>query len=131
MQRNTLAWAAFIGMLAVALGAFGAHGVEQRVDARAYHNWTTAANYQFYHALALLGLAAVDGRIARRFFALVRTLFLTGMLLFCGSLYLLALRGPLGLEGWTPVLGPITPLGGLCLIAGWAALFVAALRKGD
>ncbi|MCB0782030.1 MAG: DUF423 domain-containing protein, partial [Flavobacteriales bacterium] len=63
--------------------------------------------------------------------ALVRTLFLTGMLLFCGSLYLLALRGHLGLEGGTSALGLIPPLGGLCLIAGWAALFVAALRKGD
>ena len=63
MQRSTVAWAAFVLFLAVALGAFGAHGIGAKVDARAYHNWSTAAQYQFYHGLALLGLAALEGRI--------------------------------------------------------------------
>lgn len=129
-NRVTLAWASGILLLAVALGAFGAHGIQDRVDARAYHNWSTAAQYQFYHGLALLGLAAVENRLPGRALAFVRTLFLLGILCFCGSLYLLAAREPLGLEGIVRVLGPITPLGGLLFMAGWAVVLAQALGIG-
>ncbi|HEX2617184.1 MAG TPA: DUF423 domain-containing protein [Flavobacteriales bacterium] len=129
MNDRTLAWASGILLLAVALGAFGAHGVEKRVDLTAYHNWTTAAQYQFYHGLALLGLAAVHDRLRARTVTLVRIFFVLGVVCFCGSLYLLALREVFGLQKLTPVLGPITPLGGLLFIAGWALLFIGAVRK--
>lgn len=124
-----MAWAAAILMLAVVLGAFGAHGIQGRVDAHAYHNWGTAAQYQFYHGLALLGLAALDGRLPARVTGFVRILFLLGILCFCGSLYLLAVRDLLGIHGLGRVLGPITPLGGLMFIAGWAAILVGAVRR--
>ena len=116
-------------MLAVALGAFGAHGVRGQVDAESYHIWTTAPQVQFYHGLALLGLAAFQDRFAPRTVGFVRTLFLLGILCFCGSLYLMATRDILGIQGLTRVLGPITPLGGLLFMAGWAVLLVAALRR--
>ena len=99
MNERTLAWASGILLLAVALGAFGAHGIQDHVDAQAYHNWTTAAQYQFYHGLALLGLAALEGRLASRLVSFVRIIFLVGILCFCGSLYLLAARDSLVSKG--------------------------------
>lgn len=129
MNARTLAWAAGILLLAVALGAFGAHGIQARVDAKAYHNWGTAAQYQFYHGLALLGLAALEGRLAPRLVSFVRILFLLGILCFCGSLYLLAMRDLLAMPGLARVLGPITPLGGLMFIAGWATVLAGAFRR--
>ena len=130
VNTRTLAWASGILLLAVAFGAFGAHGIQDRVDARAYHNWSTAAQYQFYHGLALLGLAAIEERMAARAVAFVRILFLLGILCFCGSLYLLAVRDLLELGPITRVLGPITPLGGLLFLAGWAVVLFSALGKG-
>ncbi len=129
MNHRSLAWAAGILLVAVGMGAFGAHGMEPRLDPRAYQNWNTAAQYQFYHGLALLGLSAVQGRLASRTIAWVRTLFVMGVFCFSGSLYLLASREILGIESAVRVLGPITPLGGLLFMAGWAALLIAALRK--
>jgi len=129
MNKRTLAWASAILLLAVAFGAFGAHGIEPRIDERAYHNWNTAAQYQFYHGLALLVLAALDARLAPRIITLVRGFFVFGVICFSGSLYLLATREIFGTGSMTPILGPITPLGGLLFMAGWATLFVSALRK--
>lgn len=128
--ERTLPWAAGILLLAVAFGAFGAHGIRAHVDAVAYHNWTTAAQYQFYHGLALLGLAALEGRLGSRLVSFVRILFLLGILCFCGSLYLLAARDLLGIAGLSKVLGPITPLGGLLFMAGWATILAGSFRKG-
>ncbi len=128
-SERTLAWAAAILLIAVALGAFGAHGIRDKVDAQAYQNWTTAAQYQFYHGLALLALVALEPRLPERVSGFVRILFLLGILCFCGSLYLLAARDLLGIQHWTRALGPITPLGGLMFIAGWAALLAGAFRK--
>ena len=129
MNNRTLAWASGILLLAVALGAFGTHSIQTRVDDRAYHNWMTATQYQFYHGLALLGLAAIDARLTSRTVTLVRILFVIGVICFSGSLYLLATREILGTQGLTAILGPITPLGGLMFIAGWAALLIGASRK--
>lgn len=129
MNNRTLAWASGILLLAVVLGAFGAHGMEPRIDARAYHNWNTAAQYQFYHGLALLALAALDVRLAPRTVSLVRILFVLGVFCFSGSLYLLASRELFDLPWLARILGPITPLGGLLFVAGWTALLIASVRK--
>ena len=129
MNNRTLAWASAILLLAVGLGAFGAHGIEKRVDINAYHNWQTAAQYQFYHGLALLGLATLEGRLATRLITLVRILFVLGVLCFSGSLYMLATREMMGTDVLTRFLGPITPLGGLLFMAGWTVLLVGSLRK--
>jgi uncharacterized membrane protein YgdD (TMEM256/DUF423 family) len=128
-NERTLPWAAIILLLAVALGAFGAHGIRGKVDAAAFHNWTTASQYQFFHGLALLGLAALEKRLPARLVGFARLLFLLGILCFCGSLYLLAVRDLIGIQGLTRVLGPITPLGGLLFIAGWGTVLAASLTK--
>lgn len=131
MNNRTLAWASAILLLAVILGAFGAHGIRDRVDIRAYGDWQTGAQYQFFHGLALLGLAAIDIRLHSRIVTLVRIFFVLGVLCFSGSLYVLATRSILGTEGITRFIGPITPLGGLLFMAGWATLFIGAVRKTD
>jgi uncharacterized membrane protein YgdD (TMEM256/DUF423 family) len=121
-MRLWLFIAAILGALAVLCGAFSAHGLETRLDAQAREIFETGARYQMYHALAM-GLAALAMRgeaVARARLAAI--FFLAGILLFSGSLYLLALTGSGGL-------GLVTPIGGLAFIAGWIALALAALKQ--
>jgi len=115
-----LAAAAVNGLIAVAAGAFAAHGLQSRLDAHSLQTFETAARYQMYHALAI-GLAAVVPR--DRFATLACVLFAVGIVLFSGSLYLLALTG-------VSIFGLGAPAGGANLLAGWIALAYAALRKG-
>jgi uncharacterized membrane protein YgdD (TMEM256/DUF423 family) len=113
--------AAITGGLAVLLGAFAAHGLADRLDSRALATFETGARYQMYHALAM-GLAALAMRGAARARArMAAQLFFVGILLFCGSLYLLALTG-------MHMFGFLTPLGGLAFLGGWALLALAALK---
>ncbi len=114
---------ALAALLGVVLGAFGAHALRGRLDDYAMSVFETAVQYHFYHALALVavGLLALHPPQS----ALLRPagwLFLVGLVLFSGSLYVLALTG----VRW---LGAITPLGGLAFIAGWACLAVASWRS--
>jgi len=113
--------AAINGALAVAAGAFGAHGLQGRLDAHALQIFETAARYHMYHALAI-GLAAFAIRdAAAGASATACAFFLGGILLFSGSLYLLALTG-------ARAFAFVTPFGGLCFIIGWCALALAAIR---
>ena len=113
-SRVWLSLAAANGFVAVAAGAFGAHGV---ADALAKDLLKTGAQYQLIHALAVLACFAA-WRAGVRLAALAAWLFLGGCLLFPGSLYLMALAG----ARWA---GPITPVGGLLFLAGWATLAAA------
>ncbi len=131
MDKRSLAWGSGVVLIAVALGAFGAHGLKARVGPEALAQWKTAVEYQVYHGLGLILLAALAGHLPIRRVPVVRTLFLLGILFFSGSIYLLATREVFGTQGLTPVLGPITPLGGLLFMAGWALLFITALRRTD
>lgn len=127
MNKQIILAASFFGVLAVILGAFGAHGLEGKVSAVQLDTWKTANQYHFYHTLALLFLST----FSRAKNASIRVSFIAfslGILLFSGSLYLLSVRDLLELEGFS-FLGPITPLGGLCFIVGWVGLFIAALRN--
>jgi uncharacterized membrane protein YgdD (TMEM256/DUF423 family) len=122
MAQFSLIAAALAGMLAVALGAFGAHALKARLDDYALGVFNTAVQYQFYHALALLAVAVLLQQYpASNLLRSSTWLFLIGILVFSGSLYLLSLSG----LRW---LGAITPLGGLAFIAGWGCLLAAAWR---
>lgn len=113
---------AILGASAVGLGAFGAHALRDTLSSQHMEIWHTAVQYHFWHTLAF-GLAAMmipRGRAARW----ATWLFAFGALLFCGSLYALALGAP----NWT---GAITPFGGLCFILGWIALGIAVVRRAD
>jgi len=112
--------------LAVVLGAFGAHTLEKYVDAQHLHTWHTGVEYHFYHALGLLLLSAIADKnfILPKRMQLAQIFLALGILMFSGSLYLLAVR-----PEWS-WLGPVTPLGGLCFITGWilAALSVKRIN---
>ena len=115
---------ALLAGLGVALGAFGAHGLKDRlVEAGMLENWHTAVRYQVWHALALVAVGL--WRRTKSGGSAVGWCFVVGALLFSGSLYGLCLGGPSG------VLGPITPLGGLLLLVGWGLLALEALRAED
>lgn len=103
--------------------------MRDKVDAQALANWKTGVEYQFYHGLALLFLALAGDRIRGTSLGWARRAFVLGIIGFSGSLYLLATRTVFGTEALTPLLGPITPLGGLMFIVGWAVLAMGALRK--
>lgn len=114
------------GFLAVALGAFGAHGLQTRLEgladgAKRLGWWHTAAHYQLVHALALAVVALVIAKAPQARFA--GYAFTFGSLLFCGSLYAMTLGGP-------RVLGAVTPLGGLGFLAGWAILLWCGFSLG-
>ncbi len=111
--------AALLGGLAVALGAFGAHAMQDHYDARALQTFETAVRYQMYHALAL-GLCAALGRHGCRT-GPAALCFLLGIVLFSGSLY-----GLVFLEArW---LGPVTPVGGVAFLVGWSLLTLRGHR---
>lgn len=124
MHRPFLIIGALSGALGVAAGAFGAHALRARVEPRLLEVFETAARYQMYHALALFAVAWVitRGTAAGSGFAIASGwLFVAGTLLFSGSLYAMTFTG-------VRALGAITPIGGVCFIAGWVCLAVAAAR---
>ncbi|CAK0761187.1 DUF423 domain-containing protein [Gammaproteobacteria bacterium] len=117
--RTALQWGALSGLLAVAAGAFAAHGLRSQLPPDLLAVWQTGVQYQGTHALALLAAGLLTLHHPSRAGSLAGWLFLVGILIFSGSLYLLALTG----VRW---LGAITPLGGAAFLGGWLALLVAA-----
>jgi uncharacterized membrane protein YgdD (TMEM256/DUF423 family) len=111
--------AAILGFVGVALGAFGAHGLRARVGPEMLEVWKTAVLYHLVHVLAMMGVAVAGSRVGWP--RVVTGLFLGGITLFSGSLYALTLSE----QRW---LGPITPLGGVAFLSGWAALAASARR---
>ena len=121
MAARWFATGAWMGALGVALGAFGAHGLKERVSADMVAVWETGARYHVLHALALLATGWACERWPGAYASGAGWLFLAGIALFSGSLYALALTG-------VRTLGAITPIGGACFIAGWICLAIAATR---
>lgn len=119
--------AGLMGLLGVAAGAFGAHGLRSRVGARELEIWQTGAHYQQIHAAVLLALAiwalhAGQQGQSTSLHSVAMTLLVVGMTIFSGTLYGLTLGGP-------RFLGAITPLGGLCMLAAWALIALIGLRS--
>ncbi len=123
MLRVFLLLAAVAGFTGVALGAFAAHGLKGQLSAEYLAVFQTGVHYQLVHALALFGVALLAERLPGRLVTAAGSLFVVGILLFSGSLYALTLSS-LG------KLGMITPLGGVCFLAGWLCLGLAAWRSG-
>jgi len=127
MNRRIILTASFFGAVAVILGAFGAHGLKSVISTDALSIWAKGVEYQFYHTFALLFLSTF-ARFRTKLVDIAYFCFTIGILLFSGSLYLLAAREVLQL-GFVNFIGPVTPLGGLLLVAGWMFLFFAALKN--
>lgn len=123
MDRRLWIAGCVMAFLAVAVGAFGAHILRDRVAAELMPVFETGARYHMYHALALLITARVAAVSAGKAARAAGSLFLVGIVLFSGSLYLLAVTG----VRW---LGAVTPLGGVAFLCGWVALALAARGVG-
>jgi uncharacterized membrane protein YgdD (TMEM256/DUF423 family) len=122
MERFFFSTGAMSALVAVAAGAFGAHGLRGRLSPESLAVFETAARYQMYHGLALMAAAWAAGRWSGSLPFAAGWLFLVGTVLFSGSLYGLALTG----VRW---LGAITPLGGVAFLAGWVCLALSPSRS--
>lgn len=126
MQRKYLGIGSLVMLLSVALGAFGAHTLEPIIGESAIQTYETGVHYQMIHGIAIILAAIASGMVnkdSRKWLWACR-LFLTGIILFSGSLYLLATTG-LGM------FGPITPLGGVAMIAGWVFFGLAVWKQKE
>ncbi|WP_316737634.1 DUF423 domain-containing protein [Pedobacter aquatilis] len=126
MNKRIILTASFFGAIAVLLGAFGAHGLKATIDTSSLDIWQKGVEYQFYHTFALLYLSTF-ARYRNKLINIAYFCFTFGIILFSGSLYLLATRTLLNIP-FVDVIGPITPIGGLLFVLGWIMLFFAALK---
>ena len=123
MARLYLMVGGLCGLLSIALGAFGAHALENRLSEAALATYHTGVQYQMYHALALilLALLAASGRVKAGRIRWAGVFFMLGIVLFCGSLYVISLSG-------ITTFGMIAPFGGVSFILGWLMI---AMSAGD
>ncbi|MBN8857677.1 MAG: DUF423 domain-containing protein [Sphingobacteriales bacterium] len=127
MSKRFIQYAAILGALSVILGAFGAHALKKLVGADQITTFETGVRYQFYHTFALLAIGILYRRMPGKLMEWAGILFISGIVLFCGSLYILTLLEATENVGLKSI-GAITPLGGLCFIGGWICLFIQALK---
>lgn len=124
MIKIVLSCAAFSAMLAVMLGAFAAHGLKSKLSETLLNTFQTGVQYQMYHSLALILIVILYRQMPQSLLLYSATFMLAGILLFSGSLYMLALTQ----IKW---FGPVTPIGGVCFIVGWALLLAASLKGAN
>ncbi len=129
-NRKMLTTLAITGILAVSIGAFGAHGLKPKLEATQLAIFHTGVSYHFYHLLAmsfayLLYIQTNHHWVRKGFWA-----FLIGIILFSGSLYLLSTRELIGMTSYK-WLGPLTPIGGLFFIFGWISIMISAYKPQD
>jgi uncharacterized membrane protein YgdD (TMEM256/DUF423 family) len=129
-MRALLVVAAFYGLTAVVLGAFGAHALKAKLSADQLVSYETGVRYQLIHALLILVIALWSRQSPSALLGWAGTLLAIGIALFSFSIYLLATRDVIGLTSWK-WLGPVTPFGGLLLISGWVLILVWALRQNN
>ena len=128
MHKQAVVAAAIFGMLAVILGAFGAHALKQKLEPELLNTFETGVKYQMYHAIALLGVGLAFAHLPAAWVARASLMFIIGIILFSGSIYaIVAMKhtGSVGMKG----LGIITPIGGVFLILGWLMLLIGAISK--
>lgn len=128
MQKIFLIIGTVLAGLAVALGAFGAHGLKKVVSPENVAIYQTGVQYQMYHAMALVLVGILSERILNSYLSYAGVLFVAGIILFSGSLYLIVSLYAMNKTVPTAV-GILTPIGGLFFILGWICLLVSLLKK--
>jgi uncharacterized membrane protein YgdD (TMEM256/DUF423 family) len=126
MEKKIVSTAAILGMLAIVLGAFGAHALREKLNLQQLATFETGVKYQMYHAIFLLFIGTTQG-LTEKAKATVFYLTLSGVQLFSGSIYLLATKDLSGLN--FSIIGIVTPIGGLLLISSWFVLLISFLKK--
>ena len=129
MKKGFIQSAAILGALSVSLGAFASHGLKKILSTDELQVFETAIRYQFYHVFALLAVGILFATFPVALMKWVGYLFIAGIVLFSGTLYLLCYIKHKGLPyEWV---GAVTPIGGLAFIAGWLMLFVAVSKRNQ
>ncbi len=128
MDKGFLKTAALLGAFSVALGAFAAHSLKGTISDYAFGIFETAVRYQFYHVFALLAVGILYKEFPGKLLRCSGILFIIGIILFCGSLYILTVIKAAVLPGYN-WLGAVTPFGGLCFIIGWICLFLGMMKR--
>ncbi len=128
MHKGFLKTAALIGALSVIFGAFAAHSLKESISDYAVSIFETGVRYQFYHVFALMVSGILYKDFKNKFIRWSGILFIIGIILFSGSLYMLTYIKAAVKPGYDWI-GAITPIGGLCFILGWVFLFIGAFRK--
>jgi len=128
MQRKVLLFATLSAAITVAMGAMGAHFLKQKISVENLQIFETAIKYQMYHSFALVLIALLIDKFPARYFVFIAYSFILGIVLFSGSLYLLALKPLLGIDNWV-FLGLLTPIGGIAFITAWILFFIAILKN--
>ena len=123
-MKILLSFAAFSAMLSVVLGAFAAHGLKSKLSENLLNTFQTGVQYQMYHSLGIILLVIMYRQMPQSLLIYSAGFMFAGIVLFSGSLYMLALTQ----MKW---FGPVTPLGGVCFIVGWALLITAALKGAN
>lgn len=129
LMRNSMIWGGFFMLFGVVLGAFGAHALKAILTEVQLLSFNTGVRYQMIHGLALLLLGLVSGQL-RISMTWVSRLFIVGTIFFSVSIYLLVLGHSWGWN-WVSLLGPVTPIGGGLLLAGWALFVWKMIKIGD
>ena len=124
MRSSFIVIACLLGLVAVALGAFGAHALSSSISESRQATWATAVDYHMFHVLGMLALAAVSRGAQLPWIVRAQTSFVVGICLFSGSLYALVIFD-------VPALGAVTPFGGLCFMLGWLCAGLAAFASDD
>ena len=122
-MKKYLILAGFILMIAVIMGAFGAHGLENKISEKAMQTYQTGVRYHFYHGLAIM-LVAIIGKLLNLNLKLSKNFFITGIILFSGNCYLYAITG-------IKTFAMIVPIGGVAFIIGWLAFSITLLRSNS
>lgn len=128
MQKGFIKTAVVFGALSVALGAFAAHTLKGSISNYALEIFETAVKYQFYHVFALIAVGILYEDFPGKILKWAGRLFIAGIILFSGSLYILAFFKAAVIPGYDWI-GAVTPVGGLCFILGWIFIFIGISRK--
>ena len=128
MHKGFLIFAAILGAVAVMLGAFGAHTLKTMLPGNDLISFDTGVRYQFYHVFALVIVAVLYKDFNHKFLLWAGRLFITGIILFSGSLYLLTTLKILNVDGYRWV-GAITPFGGIAFVLAWLLIAIGVLKK--
>lgn len=131
MENKTIGiLAGTLAAIAVILGALGAHALKAKLPAEQLLSFETGVKYQFYSAFALMAVYIIQKQNHSNDLNLSAWFFFIGTLFFSGSIYLLATRSLFGMPGGLKFLGPITPIGGVLMIAGWLIFILTIIKKG-
>jgi uncharacterized membrane protein YgdD (TMEM256/DUF423 family) len=128
MQKKLILAGSLSGLISVAFGAFGAHYLKSKLEPAQLDIFETAVRYQFYHSLAILIAAVLISATKESKMRISGNLFIAGIILFSGSLYVMT-ACYLFSDGPPAWIGPVTPLGGLCFMAGWLTMFLFTYQQ--